>query len=149
MWWEGRWLMQDFSRGWTKGGWKIFKFNSSFMRIRHSWSNLNIWRFNGKRPIKKVTEFAHFWVKHEHTKKLWSVACQNSVGCTVNFFCCINNLWLIENFVQKILWLSQTINIMQNFYIDKIFAKDVDAKIRIYFLLADNLMFFQYCSIQC
>ena len=38
---------------------------------------------------------------------------------------------------------------MQNFYIDKIFAKDVDAKIRIYFLLADNLMFFQYCSIQC
>ena len=48
------------------------------MRIRHSWSNLNIWRFNGKRPIKKVTEYAHFWVKHENTK--------NTVVCGLSEF---------------------------------------------------------------
>ena len=36
---------------------------------------------------------------------------------------------------------------MQNFYIDEIFARDVDAKIRIYFLMADNLMFYQNCQI--
>ena len=64
---EGGWCRISAAVG-QKGGWKIFKFNSSFMRIRHSWSNLNIWRFNGKRPIKKVTEFAHFLVKHENTK---------------------------------------------------------------------------------
>ena len=82
-----------------KGGWKIFKFNSSFMRIRHSWSNLNIWRFNGKRPIKKVTESAHFWVKHQHTKNTVVCGLSESRRMHCELLLLHKSFWLNEIFV--------------------------------------------------
>ena len=139
MWWEGRrWLMQDFSRSWTKGGWKIFKFNSSFMRIRHSWSNLNIWRFNGKRPIKKVTEFAHFLVKHENTK--------NTEVCGLSDFSRMHCELLLrhDSFIKHgkicrlIFFNSETMNFIHKIYIAHIFLSEIEIKV-----------LFRWLKIQC
>ena len=130
---EGGWCRISAAVG-QKGGWKIFKFNSSFMRIRHSWSNLNIWRFNGKRPIKKVTEFAHFLVKHENTK--------NTEVCGLSDFSRMHCELLLLHKLMKIKHFRDHI-FLQNFNMNKIFASKFDAKIRFCFLLDDILMFHQ------
>ena len=123
---EGGWCRISAAVG-QKGGWKIFKFNSSFMRIRHSWSNLNIWRFNGKRPIKKVTEFAHFLVKHENTK--------NTVVCGLSEFSrmhcellLLHDLFIKHEKICRLIFNSETINFLHKFYIHHYFSASLKLK---------------------
>ena len=120
---EGGWCRISAAVG-QKGGWKIFKFNSSFMRIRHSWSNLNIWRFNGKRPIKKVTEFAHFLVKHENTKntEVCGLSDFSRMHCELLL---LHDLFIKHEQICRLIFNSETINFLHKFSIDNIFSQRV------------------------